>query len=401
MPRKSKVRLDGEGTVYKEELPGRTARYVAQIYIDGKKVRRIGATGAEALEKLRTLQATVQANKSIDANKNQIEIQPTWAEWRKTCHASHLGYLRPNVRADYDSIARNHLDESVIGQIRINELTRSLCQQCINAAAALGLAYDTVRNIRTVLHKILEIAKEEGKITRNPADKLKIPIPATSNDERAAEHTWTHDEVRTFFKILKGHRQEALFYLAITIGPRQAELLAALWKNINFKAGTFLISRQLKRLPTADGRKEWALQYIKNHRRRTLKLDEYALELLRRRKEEQDEERQLPDFAARDPFRHLGGLVFTSEEGGPIHASGILEIFDRLVAKAGLPPIRFHDLRHTCASLMLADGEAVTTVSAILGHKTPATTTSIYAHAIRGQTDQAIARHAERLRREA
>jgi integrase len=332
--------------------------------------------------------------------KNPVDVQPTFVEWRKTCHTTHLGNLRPNVRADYDSVARNHLDESSIAMIQIDKLTRSSCQKCLNDAAALGLAYDTVRNVRTVLHKVLEIAKNEGKIMRNPADKLTIPIPATSNDERAAEHTWTHDEVRVFFEAIKGHRLEALFYLAITIGPREAELLGSLWTTIDFKRGTFRISRQLKRLPTADGKKEWALQPIKNHRRRTLKLDDYGLALLQERKVTQEEERQLPGFAARDPFRARGGLVFTSEEGGPIHASSILEIFDRLVKKAGLPPIRFHDLRHTCASIMLADGEAVTTVAAILGHKSPSTTTSIYAHAIRGQTDEAIARHAQRLRRE-
>jgi integrase len=394
MARKSKVRVDGEGTVYKEELPGRPVRHVAQVYIDGKKVRRVAATRQEGLEKLRELQL------ALEATKNPVELQPTLAEWRKTCQMTHFGHLRSNVRADYDSVGRNHVDESAAGSVRIDELTRSSCQKCLNDAAALGLAYDTVRNVRTVLHKVLEIAKEEGMITRNPADKLRIPIPATSIDERAAEHTWTHNEVRAFFEVVKGHRLEALFYLAVTIGPREAELLGSLWPTIDFKRGTFRISKQLKRRPTADGKKEWALQPIKNHRRRTLKLDDYGLALLQERKVTQEEERQLPGFAARDPFRARGGLVFTSEEGGPIHASGILDIFDRLVKKAGVPPIRFHDLRHTCASIMLADGEAVTTVAAILGHKTPSTTTSIYAHAIRGQTDEAITRHAERLKGE-
>lgn len=67
----------------------------------------------------------------------------------------------------------------------------------------------------------------------------------------------------------------------------------------------------------------------------------------------------------------------------------------------GAAASRFHDLRHTCASLMLADGDPLTTVSAILGHRSPVITATIYAHAIRGQTDEAIARHAQRLRRDA
>lgn len=396
MPRKTKVRIHGEGTVYEERSPGRPVRYIAQIYIDGKKVRRSANTRQEALTKLRELQDEQSMGKNLHAQ------QPTVAQWRATCQSTYLGHLRPNVRADYDSVGRNHIDSSSIGKIRLDKLTRPACQKWINDLAATGRAYNTVRNARAVLHEILAIAHTQGYITRNPAERLKIPIAKPSEDDRATEHAWTHDEVRAFFDVIKGHRLEALFYLALTIGARQGELLGLVWPAIDFKKGTVSIRKQLRRLPGEDGVYSWQLQPVKTTSgRRTLMLDKRGIELLKERRETQAEELQLPGIAEHDPFRGVGGLVFTSEVGGPIYGRGLIDMFVRMVKKAGIPPIRFHDLRHTCASLMLADGEPLTTVSAILGHRSPVITATIYAHAIRGQTDEAIARHAQRLRRDA
>lgn len=158
------------------------------------------------------------------------------------------------------------------------------------------------------------------------------------------------------------------------------------------------ITQQLRRIPTSQG-KVWELQSVKTvSGRRTILVDTTGRVLLEARCAEPTEEQQLPGFAARDPFRVHGGLIFTSAGGGLIHNRSLLDIVHRLVKKADLPSICFHDLRHTCASLMLADGESLTTVSAILGHRSPAMTKTISANAVRGQTDDAIARHAQRLR---
>ncbi len=394
MAHKPPVPMVNEGTVYKETPPGRATRYVAQIYHQGKKIRRVAATRQEAYAKLRALRT------ELCTQVIEHQNPPTLAEWRATCQRIHFGHLRPNVRADYESVGRNHIDSAAIGRLPLNQLTRPICQSWVYDLASSGRAYNTVRNARAVLREILRIAQEADYIHDNPADRLRIPIAKPSDDERAAEHTWTHTEVQAFLATIKGHRLEALFYLALTLGARQGELLGLLWPAFDTTRGTLFITRQLRRMPTSHG-KVWELQSVKTIAgRRTLLVDSTGRALLLARQAEQTEERQLPGFAARDPFRSRGGLIFTSEEGGPIYGRGLLETFQRFVKKADLPMICFHDLRHTCASLMLADSEPLTTVSAILGHRSPAITATIYAHAVRGQTDEAIARHAQRLRGE-
>lgn len=118
--------------------------------------------------------------------------------------------------------------------------------------------------------------------------------------------------------------------------------------------------------------------------------------MLRAHKANQDEERALRGEKWRDPW---GALVFTTETGGPIHISCLLDHFKSVLKQAELPIIRFHDLRHTAATLMLANNVPLTTISKILGHSTPAITVAIYAHALDEAKGAAIAKLSARLRR--
>jgi integrase len=368
-----------------------------QIHVNGQRIRRIFPDQSSAEDELERLRVEQKAGRDLLAK------QPTLTAWRKICQAEHFGHLRPNVREDYDSVGKNRIDGAPLGKTRLDKLTDVACQKWLDTIAASGLSYFTVRNARALLRRVMGIAKKKRLIAVNPAAELTISLPAVPDDDRPVEHTWTMEEATSFLAIIKGHRQEALFYLALTIGARLGEICGLCWSDIDLKSGTIFIRKQLQRIPESPGstKKKWSLEPVKTTAStRKLRADAYGLQLLRERQSTQNEERQLPGFAARDPFADKGGLVFTSELGGPIHGSSLTAIFNRLIRKAGVPVIRFHDQRHTCASLMLAAKEAVTTVSAVLGHKSPAITMQFYAHAIRGQADEAIARHAERLRRE-
>jgi hypothetical protein len=172
MASKEKARTDGRGAVYKEQLPRRPVRYVAQIYINGKKVRRVFPDRSQAEDGLELLRQEKKAGKDFLAR------QPTLSEWRKTCQAEHLGHLRLNVLEDYDSIGRTHIDSASIGAKKLDELTHKMCQLWLDKIAKTGRAYNTVRNARTLLHKILKIAKRERLITSNPGEELVISLPA-------------------------------------------------------------------------------------------------------------------------------------------------------------------------------------------------------------------------------
>lgn len=179
---------------------------------------------------------------------------------------------------------------------------------------------------------------------------------------------------------------------------REAELFGLTWQAIDFERGTLQIFQQLRRArPNRGEPRKFVLQAVKTKAgERTLKLDADLIEVLRAHKRNYDEERALFGEKWRDPW---GTLVFTSDAGGPIHISGLLVHFKQALKEAGLPKIRFHDLPHTAATLMLADGVRLFTVSNLLGHSSPSITAAIYAHALDESKSEDIAGLSKRLKR--
>lgn len=196
--------------------------------------------------------------------------------------------------------------------------------------------------------------------------------------------------------MLKGHRWEALSWLALNLGMRQGELLGLTWDALNLDAGTLRVFQQLQRVRQAAGGKAFVLQTTKTKAGdRLLQLDLDLVALLREHQRVQAEEAPLRGVTWKNSFN----LVFVTDTGAPIHFSDLVKQFKCALKKAGLPAIRFHDLRHTAATLMLADGVPLVTVSKILGHSSPAITAMIYAHALDDQKADAIASLGRRLRR--
>jgi len=188
-----------------------------------------------------------------------------------------------------------------------------------------------------------------------------------------------------------GHRWAVLYRLAINLGLREGELLGLTWDAIDFKAKTIRVYQQLQRVNGA-----FLLQTTKTKAgERLLMLDDDLLALLRAHRKNQAEERLICGPAWKDRLN----LVLVSETGAPIHASCLLEHFKQALGRAGLPSIRFHDLRHTAATLMLADGVPLVTVSKILGHSSSAVTATIYAHALDSSKASAIGALSQKLRR--
>jgi integrase len=195
--------------------------------------------------------------------------------------------------------------------------------------------------------------------------------------------------------VLKGYRWEALYWLALNLGMRQGELLGLTWEALNLDAGTLRVSQQLQRIKHPDGGKMFILQTTKTKAgERVLQLDFELVALLREHQRVQAEEAALRGAS----WKNRLGLIFVTDTGAPIHFSDLVKQFKSALKKAGVPAIRFHDLRHTAATLMLADGIPLVTVSKILGHSSPAITAVIYAHALDDQKASAIAGLGRRLR---
>ena len=179
----------------------------------------------------------------------------------------------------------------------------------------------------------------------------------------------------------KGSRHEALYHLAVTTGMRMGELFGLRWSDLHWVSGRIYVRRQVQYVP---GYGRSFVEPKTRSGRRTIKLGEGVLQALRKHLERQQSEQ----VAAGERWVD-NELIFPSKSGTPMDASNLRLDFTRVLRQAGLPKIRFHDLRHTAASLMLNHGIPVIVVSKILGHSKPSITMDIYGHLYNEMQDEA------------
>lgn len=172
----------------------------------------------------------------------------------------------------------------------------------------------------------------------------------------------------------QGHRLEALFHLAVISGMRQMELLGLKWDDLDWIKQTLKIERQLLK-PNGEGVKFSTPKT--RYGKRSIALGTKTIEILRKHYEHQ----QADQLKAGEEWKEYG-LIFTTRNGTPIHPRNLLRDYKKLLHGAGLPPFRFHDLRHTAASILLDQGIPVITVSRRLGHARASITLDIFGHLI-------------------
>lgn len=272
----------------------------------------------------------------------------------------------------------------------MSQLTPADVQAWVNALST-KVAPQTVRNAHARLHKALVVAVRQRYIARNVADDIELP-----SGRPPPIKPLDFDQACALLAAVEGHRLAALYRLAINLGMRQGEILGLTWDALDLDAGTIHVYRQLRRVQNGKETREFVLQTTKTKAgERLLQLDEDLVVMLREHCRVQQEEAALVG----KPWKNRLNLVFVTETGAPIHISDLTKHFKSALKRAGLPIIRFHDLRHTAATLMLANGVSLVTVSKILGHSSPAITATIYAHALDESKAGAIAGLSQRLRK--
>ncbi|ACZ40244.1 tyrosine-type recombinase/integrase [Sphaerobacter thermophilus] len=272
--------------------------------------------------------------------------------------------LRPRTYESYRGIITRHLTPA-LGRTRLARLSPDQVQRYINQKQAAGLSPRTVTYHRAVLRKALNDAMRWGLVSRNAA-----ALAAPPKQDRPPARFLTPEEARHFLDTVAGHRLEALFTVALAVGLRQGEALGLRWDDVDLEAGTLTVRYALQRSGGA-----LVLVEPKTQRsRRTVALPAVALRALREHRTRQLEER----IAA--PYWDDQGFVFTSTIGTAIDARNLTREFHRLRAEAGLPWLRFHDLRHGCASLLMAQGVNPRVVMEILGHSQITLTLGTYSH---------------------
>ena len=285
-------------------------------------------------------------------------------DWHVLIEESVRPTLRPRTFERYEGIVRNHLVPS-IGRRTLHRLSPQDVQS-LYISKLSTLSARSVEHIHAVLRRALGQALKFGLVNRNVATLVDVPRPT-----RKEARPFSSDEARMLLAAIPEHRMEALYILCLAMGLRQGEALGLKWEDVDLDAGTLQIRRALQRI---EG--EYRLVEPKSSRsRRTLALPEIAAVALWERHTRQEEEKTQSNGDWED-----WGLVFTTRRGRPLNRHDVTKEFQSLLEQVGLPRQRFHDLRHTCASLLLAQNVQPRDVMEVLGHSQIGLTMDTYSH---------------------
>jgi integrase len=363
-------RGNGEGSIYKRK----DGRWVGQYLVytaKGPKYRYIyGKTRADVSKKL--TKAMADRDGGIVYDDENLTTCDFLTIWLSDCMKD---TIRTSTFERYKSIVELHISPA-LGRLKLKALTPAHVQGFYRGRLDSGLSPATVQKIHVVLHKALSQAVKWSLVPRNVTDAVSAPRPTPKEMQPLSA-----EEVRRLFEAASGDHLEALWILAVHTGMRQGELLALKWTDVDLEAGKIGVRRTLTR---ESG--HYTLGEPKTKRsRRTVKLTRTAAEALRGHLS-----RQMDQIDRLGDLYRDQGLVFTSDSGGPLNPSNVRNRnLRRLTSKAGLPKIRFHDLRHTCATLLLSRNVHPKIVQEMLGHATVAITLDTYSHVLPGMGDHA------------
>ncbi len=365
-------RGNGEGSIYRRK----DGRWVGQYLVyttDGPKYRYIyGKTRADVSRKLTKAMADRDGGFVFDAGN--LTVETYMARWLSD---SVKGTVRISTYERHEQLFRGHI-RPALGRVKLKSLTPAHVRGLITEKLNTGLAPGTVRKMHSTLHKALSQAVSDGLIPRNAAD-VKAPQPAPEEMRPLSEI-----EARAFLDAARelDDRFEALYMLAITTGLRRGELLGLRWDDADLERGTLRVGRALVR---EGGRHK--LGETKTRRgRRQVNLTPRTVTALKTHRKRQLEERVRLAGLYEDR-----GLMFATNVGTPLNPENVVKrSFKPLLKKANLPEIRFHDLRHTCATLLLSKNVNPKIVSEMLGHANIAITLDTYSHVLPDMQESAV-----------
>ena len=361
----AKKRANGEGSIRKRKDGRWEGRYTAGHHPEtGKPIYRnvLGKTQSEVKEKLKT---AIQETQSLDFSKTG---QYTVGQWMDVWYENYAKIkVRPSSHQTYKGYIENHIKPN-IGDIPLEKLTTLDLQRLYKTLLAngrvdrleskgqpKGLSPKTVRNIHQILSSALKLAQEQRIILTNPAEGCALP-----KVEHREMKTLPVEQLQSFLREAKDSGVFELYYLELATGLRRGELLGLKWEDIDLEHGDLRVRRQIARI---NGSVVEAPLKTKNAYR-TLPLAEDTISILKEQKKK----------VGNSPW------VFPSATGGPISPDSVLHMLHRVLKRAGLPQVRFHDLRHTFATLALQNGVDIKTVSGMLGHFSAGFTLDTYAH---------------------
>ena len=292
------------------------------------------------------------------------------------------GAVKETTYASYAYVSRNHLSPA-IGHVKLKSLTPARVRAFYGDKARSGLSPATVKKVHVVLRRALSQAVSDGLIPRNVADAVKPPKASAPGEDIKPLGP---EECAAFLEAARGERLEALFVIAVHCGLREGELLALRWEDADLEAvrPALLVRRTLTR--GEDGRGWTVGASTKSGKGRRVRLSRRAAAALKDHRKRQLEERMRLSGLWQDL-----GLVFPAATGSLFNPSNLRNrSFVRIKTRSGVrEDLRFHDLRHTCATLLLGQSVNAKVVSEMLGHASITITLNTYSHVLPDMQDTA------------
>jgi integrase len=368
-------RGNNEGSISRRKDGRYMDRYTVQT-AGGPKQKTIMGKKGESREDVAGRLADVLSdrNKGLVFDTENLTVGEYLDSW---LGSSVQGSVRQSTYDRYEIAVRTHI-KPALGRIKLSRLTPAHVAGLYQDRIASGCAPASVNKLHVTLHKALSQAVKWSMIPRNVCDVVNAPRPAQEEMQ-----TLCAAEARRLLETAKedGDRLEALYVLAVHTGLRQGELLGLKWQDVDLEAAELRVRRTLT---TSGGRLLLGEPKTAKARRR-IRLTAASTDALHRHRKRQLEERMQRASIWQD-----NDLVFASENGTLINPTNLRKrSLAPLLQRAGLPRIRFHDLRHTCATLLLGKGVHAKFVQELLGHANISITLDTYSHVLPGMGDHA------------
>lgn len=263
--------------------------------------------------------------------------------------------LKPKTVDAYRWLIESHIKPN-LGHLTLTQLRPDHLQNLYTKKLEEGLSKRTVQHMHAVIRRSLNQALKWDLIGRNPATVVTAPTP-----DRRPPKTFSSDQAKQFLESVEDHRWYPIYVLAITTGMRQGEILGLHWEDVDLNSGNLAVRRTIQLLQgrIIEGEPKSAGS------RRTIALPNYTVAVLLLHQERTGKDK---------------GLLFTTSSGKPVSPRNLSRHFHQALDRTGLPKIRFHDLRHTAATLLLKEKVHPKIVQEMLGHSTISLTLDTYSH---------------------
>lgn len=320
-----------------------------------------------------------QADHGVVVLPSRMTVEEYLASWLDAVEPS----LAATAASNYRAVIRLYVLPQ-IGSHRLNALRPhhlvDAYRRLLHGGGRGGrpLSPTSVRTVHRVLSKALADAVRDSLLARNPA--ANVPLP---RQVKAELQVWSKAQIAQFLPVAAADRLYAAWALALLCGLRRGELAGLRWQDVDLEAGTVRISSQ--RTTTT----EWAVvtKEPKGTSRRTVDVGPLVVGALAQHRKRALEEAQVVGAAYED-----SGLVFVQGDGTPYHPDRLRELFQSVARRAGVPVIRLHDARHSCATLALDAGLHPKVVQQLLGHSSWNVTMDLYSHRVERLQREASAR---------